>query len=351
VLQRQDPRHARGHAGEQGLAFSNYRWEDGWGAIRGPSGSEGHPTTTRGEDGLFWNQRTRELHIVDNKSLARRGRVQSATAIDPERNLLQNIEDMIEHVERQSPSRESPNYLPMRQQVLRLLRQTRAALRSGSRIPGRVRLIVGNAGGRSTGIGTRLQRLGVELVDVNQPVVPRPGTGRTPLRGGGLSGGSAAFGFALGVASAAARGEAQARQRDTTGYAPVGPSAFAEEDFLSRAGRIVQDLDLGTQTPAEARFNVHVWRQRIRRHAARVPVGGTFTITWQWHHPHSLLFFYQIVEDIEVRYERRQDGTWIAHPQRRVPGFSVPDLGRILDASVSDDEIRWELLTPAEQRA
>jgi hypothetical protein len=54
VLQRQDPRHARGHAGEQGLAFSNYRWEDGWGAIRGPSGSEGHPTTTRGEDGLFW---------------------------------------------------------------------------------------------------------------------------------------------------------------------------------------------------------------------------------------------------------------------------------------------------------
>src|SRR5678815_5489917 len=90
------------------------------------------------------------------------------------------------------------------------------ALRSGSRIPGRVRLIVGNAGGRSTGIGTRLQRLCVELVDVNQPVVPRPGTGRTPLRGGGLSGGSAAFGFALGVASAAARGEAQARQRDTT---------------------------------------------------------------------------------------------------------------------------------------
>ncbi len=74
------------------------------------------------------------LHIVDNKSLARAGNVASATAIDPGANLLQNVEDMIRHVEGMSPGQ-----MPERQRVLRLLRQTKAALRGGGRIrPGHV---------------------------------------------------------------------------------------------------------------------------------------------------------------------------------------------------------------------
>lgn len=176
-LQRQvDPRHARGYAGEQGLAFSVYRWEDGWAVIRGPSGSSGHGVTTGGEDGLFYNVRTHELHIADNKSFARKGKVSSATAIDPSKNLLKNLDDMIKHVEGKSPQE-----LPMRQRVLKLLRQTRASIRNGRAIPGRVKLVIGNAGGQSTGITTRLKRLGVTFIDVNQPVVQRPGAKRAPL--------------------------------------------------------------------------------------------------------------------------------------------------------------------------
>ena len=177
LVQRQtNPRHARGSAGEQNAAFTLYRFEDGWAVVRGPSGAAGHGVTTAGEDGLFFNVRTRELHIVDNKSLARPGNVSSATAIDPSRNLQRNLNDMIRHVESQSPQD-----LPKRQRVLRLLRQTKAAIREGRAIPGRVRLVVANEGGRSTGVTRRLRRLGVTFVDVNRPVQQRPGKARPSL--------------------------------------------------------------------------------------------------------------------------------------------------------------------------
>jgi len=183
-LQRQqpmDPRHARGYAGEQGMGFALYRAEDGWVFIRGPSGSQGHGVTTSGEDGLAYNVRTKELHIIDNKSLARRGNVGSATAIDPQRNLLNNLDDMIRHVESQPPER-----LPYRQRVLRLLRQTRAALKGGGPIPGRVKLVVTNVGGRSTGVTQRLASQGVTFRDVSEPT-DVPGTKRPSLTTGSQS--------------------------------------------------------------------------------------------------------------------------------------------------------------------
>lgn len=184
AIQRQpDPRHARGHAGEQSMGFSHYRREEGWLFVRGPSGSGGHGVTTGGEDGLAYNVRTKELHILDNKSLARRGNVGSATAIDPTRNLQQNLDDMIRHVESRSVRQ-----LPYRQQILKRLRQTRAAIRNGQRIPARTQLIITNAGGRSTGVTRRLSRLGVTFRDVTVAPTPRPGTKVPQLSGGPRAG-------------------------------------------------------------------------------------------------------------------------------------------------------------------
>jgi len=166
----------RGYYGEQGVGFQLYRYEDGWAVVRGPSGAGGHMSNAPGEDGLFFNVRTRELHIVDNRASATTKNIGSATAIDPEKNLLQNLDDMIRHVEGMS-LRE----LPMRQRVLSLLRKTRAAIRSGGRLPARVRLIVTNVAGRPTNVTKRLRNAGVEFVRANRPVVPRPGTARPPL--------------------------------------------------------------------------------------------------------------------------------------------------------------------------
>jgi hypothetical protein len=175
-----DPRHARGFFGEQEMAFRGYRFEEGWIIIEGPSGAAGHGVTQSGFDASAYNRDTGQLHIVDNKSLARAGNVSSATAIDPEANLLQNVETTIQRVEAMSPKQ-----MPERQQVLRLLRQTRAAVRGQGRIPGRVQLVVTGAGGRSTGVVARLSRAGVIFRDINAPQTPPPpGSAGPPLQGG-----------------------------------------------------------------------------------------------------------------------------------------------------------------------
>ena len=179
ALIQRDPRHDRGHAGEQGMGFQLYRFEDGWAVVRGPSGAAGHGVTRPGEDGLMFNVRTKELDIVDNKSLKAEGNVGSATAIDPSRNLRRNLRDMIRYVRSQSLKD-----LPMRQEVLSRLNKTWSAIDDGRPLPARVRLLVTNYGGRSSGVTQRLADQGVRFVDVNQPVLVRPGTATPPLTGG-----------------------------------------------------------------------------------------------------------------------------------------------------------------------
>ena len=179
ALIQRDPRHDRGHAGEQGMGFQLYRFEDGWAVVRGPSGAAGHGVTRPGEDGLMFNVRTKELDIVDNKSLKAEGNVGSATAIDPSRNLRRNLRDMIRYVRSQSLKD-----LPMRQEVLSRLNKTWSAIDNGRPLPARVRLLVTNYGGRSSGVTQRLADQAVRFVDVNQPVLVRPGTATPPLTGG-----------------------------------------------------------------------------------------------------------------------------------------------------------------------
>jgi hypothetical protein len=181
MLQRAE-RHDRGAAGEQGAGFTLYRFEDGWAFVRGPSGSSkaAHGITQPGEDGLAYNVRTGELHIVDNKAFGRRGNVRSATAIEPRRNLGQNLQDMIRHVEAQGTDQ-----LPYRQEVLKLLRKTRSAVLGSRGLPARVSLIVSNAGGYSTGVGERLARQGITFRDASSPLVVRPGAAVPKLPGAG----------------------------------------------------------------------------------------------------------------------------------------------------------------------
>jgi hypothetical protein len=172
------PHLARSFAGEQTMGFVQYPWEEGWAIVRGPGGSAGHAANAWGEDVLAYNVRTGILRIADNKSLARAGNVSSATAISD--NLGQNVDEMIDVVEAMSPEK-----LPMRQDVLRLLRQTRAALRAGTPLPGRVDLVVHGEGGASTGVTARLQQIGIRFVASPTRTAPtEPPAPRAPLRGG-----------------------------------------------------------------------------------------------------------------------------------------------------------------------
>jgi Domain of unknown function (DUF4157) len=158
-----DPRHARGYAGEQGMGFTYYRQEDGWILFEGPSGWEGHGTTQSGFDGVAYNTRTGEIHLPDNKSLARTGNVGSAPAIDPERNLAQNLDGLIGRVE-------AAKDVPGRVRLLSRLRALRTSLAAGKPLPPDVRLVVTSSGGQSTGVTKRLEGAGVKY----QPEPTRP---------------------------------------------------------------------------------------------------------------------------------------------------------------------------------
>lgn len=171
-----DPRHARGFAGEQGMGFIHYRREDGWIFFEGPSGSAGHGVTQSGFDGVAYNVKTGEVHLVDNKSLARQGNVGSASAIDPSRNLSQNLDGLIQRVE-------AAKDVPGRVRLLARLRALKTSLVGGKPLPKDVKLVVTGVGGQSTGVTGRLQSGGVEFrpepAPKNQPTAPTP-TGTTP---------------------------------------------------------------------------------------------------------------------------------------------------------------------------
>jgi hypothetical protein len=164
--QSMDPRHARGHAGEQGMGFEHYPQEDGWILIEGPSGAAGHGVTTKGFDAAAYNAERDELHLTDNKSLKAAGNVKSATALT--RNLRKNLDGLIARVE-------AARDIPRRVRILDLLRQARAALTAKQPLPNNVKLVVTGVGGQSTGVTKGLRNQGVEFLSSATPQVSAPG--------------------------------------------------------------------------------------------------------------------------------------------------------------------------------
>lgn len=169
--QAMDPRHARGMAGELGMAFIHYQKKDGWIVFEGPGGPAGHGVTQRGFDAVAYNTRTGEIHLADNKSLARAGNVGSATAIDPSRNLAQNVDGLITRVE-------AAKDVPGKIRLLGRLRAVRAALLAGKPLPTDVKLVVPTVGGQSTGVTPRLANQGVQHLPEPppKPLAPAPGS-------------------------------------------------------------------------------------------------------------------------------------------------------------------------------
>ena len=166
-----DPRHARGFVGEQDMGFIHYRQEDGWILFEGPGGAAGHGVTQRSFDAVAYNTNTGEVHLVDNKSWARKGNVGSATAIDPTRNLGKNLDALITRVE-------AAKDVPGRIGLLQKLRALKSALAAGKPLPNGIKLVVTGVGGNSTGVTPRLNAAGVEF----RPEPERPPITSSPAK-------------------------------------------------------------------------------------------------------------------------------------------------------------------------
>lgn len=225
-----DARHARGYGGEQGMAFTHYKSSDGWIIVEGPSGSAGHGVTQQGFDAVAYNTRTGELHLADNKSLARAGNVQSASAIDPARNLGKNVNGLIQRVQ-------SMKDLPGKVRILGLLRQTQVAVAAGKPLPPGVKLVVSSIGGSSTGVSSGLQSRGVQHLPAPAPVTAPQQTSPPPSKQAASKAGAAGPVPKPSSAASTVAPKVGATSSPASTTAAVGPVATAPT-AISPASRV-----------------------------------------------------------------------------------------------------------------
>jgi hypothetical protein len=158
----------RGTFGEQGAGF--YLGAEGYYFVDGPSGTAGHGANAAGFDGIAFNPTTRDLIIYDNKTYSRTGNIGSATAIDPERNLVKNLDALITKVQGMTD-------LPDQRIILDKLGATRASVAAGTVAPPQgVRIAVTNFGSKTKGVSGPLGGRGIEHIDMmsGAPKVPPP---------------------------------------------------------------------------------------------------------------------------------------------------------------------------------
>ncbi|MFG1817792.1 DUF4157 domain-containing protein [Kribbella sp. NPDC049174] len=266
-----DPRHARGYAGEQGMGFIHYRREDGWIFFEGPSGARGHGVTQPGFDGVAYNVRTGETHLVDNKSLAATGNVRSATAIDPSRNLGKNLDALIQRVE-------AAKDVPGRIGLLGRLRALKASLAGGQPLPDDVKLVVTSVGGRTTDVSRRLKDVGVQHLPAPPPrPAPSPAPSPSPALTPPVETPTVAPAPKPAVVQAPATPAVTPTVRPTSawkaglkagGKTVVAVLIFAGLEYLVHQ-RLEKDLE---ESIDKAREGAMPWAQRVKRQDPSKPV-------------------------------------------------------------------------------
>jgi hypothetical protein len=135
----------------------------------------------------------------------------------------------------------------------------------------------------------------------------------------------------LGAYGRELRSEAQLEE---TGYAPVGVAAYGKEDVFAQAGAFFRGAILETIGLGQPAFNTPVWREDVRSQLEFKAPGQTTTVTWQTQtttesgHP--------VFRNELVTYQMTADRTWVVVGN---PGFTPPDLNKIIDPNVTDAQV------------
>ncbi|MDF5753122.1 DUF4157 domain-containing protein [Spongiactinospora sp. TRM90649] len=270
TLMRQTPRLDRGYAGEQQMGFAGYPAEEGWAFLEGPSGVAGHGPSHRGFDGVAvrFPKNTVEIHLMDNKSLARGGNVSSATALT--KNLITNLDTLITKVS-------APGYNALPPNQLKLVRDALGAARAsllapGAPMPATVRLIVTNAGGASTGVTEGLARRGVVFRDLQTIApVPVPGAGTSSLAAH-LSGEQRAIKRMVVITKVVKAGLLvlqiigeldDALSMVNMAQSKLAGGAFILHDEVRRAKRLRDETDTMLKEYSEYHRNLGVWKWQL----------------------------------------------------------------------------------------
>jgi len=121
------------------------------------------------------------------------------------------------------------------------------------------------------------------------------------------------------------------------GYVPYGASSG--EGFLYDLGAWLLDSTNAADraVSVDRRFNIVAWRARIRSAANTKRPGQTLTITWQVGRCSTDILGNQVIDDREVVYEKRPDGSWAV---RSGNSAGTPNLNDVISESVSDGAIQ-----------
>jgi len=204
-------------------------------------------------------------------------------------------------------------------------------------VPPGARNIVGN-----------LQRLGKGwgFFSAEVPLGERPLPWRHPgtVTGAGWAGGKMAAMMALSYLHSKAVAKRVEQEREETGFADWGPTG----DTLYDVGAWFLDPtdEAGRSIPFSQRFDMAAWRANFARRAAEQPVGKKWKVSWTTSGDPDPLGnptyrkFYGI-------YIKRPDGWWSTWGCKDCEGDDFPpDINKIIDPTISDEEIREYLELP-----
>ena len=131
---------------------------------------------------------------------------------------------------------------------------------------------------------------------------------------------------------------------EETGYAPVGPSAYAHENRLFQITRFLMGSGLEMATATEPVIDIPRHRAHVRSKLESKTVGERITFNWQAYGAGS---FGSGVQDVPCVYEKQEGGSWKLISCEDPPAmFQAPSLTRMLDPAVSDESVRSMLLDP-----
>jgi hypothetical protein len=165
------------------------------------------------------------------------------------------------------------------------------------------------------------------------------GTGVGALKIGAL--------IALSILHGKAVVERMQKQAQETGFAPLGPTG----DKLYDLGAWVLDPEneAGRSVPFSQRFHMAMWRQTIRDAAEKKAVGDTYKMPWETDDGWDPLRQYRMTKTCYVYYRKGPNGYWdTIKGSCDEDEFFPPDLNKVIDPNVSDEELRQYLELPPE---
>ena len=136
------------------------------------------------------------------------------------------------------------------------------------------------------------------------------------------------------------------QQAQKTGFAPIGPTG----DTLYDLGAWFLDPTNETQrsVPFSQRFHMATWRQTIRDAADKKAVGDTYKFPWETDDGWDALREHRKTKTCYVYYRKGPSGYWYTiKGSCDEDDFFPPDLNKVIDPNVSDEELRKYLELPS----